>query len=133
MGDTSMTRLIRRVLSVAAVLVSCLVSGSLASAQTPAMNPTGVVFTPSADHALLTGYEFGYFAVGAADPVQTVTKTLAQLTAEGTDYTFPFPRLLFGTYDVKLRACANAVCSTWASSDRSVAVSPLPPGVVTLR
>jgi len=95
-------------------------------------NPSTVAFTPSADHALLSGYELGYFAAGASSPTQAVVRTLAQLTPSVGDFTFPFPRLLFGTYEVKLRACAGATCSAWVPADQTAAVLPLAPGVTRL-
>ncbi len=93
----------------------------------PVTNPTAVVFTPSTDHAQLTGYEVGYFATGASAPTQSIVRTLAQLTPSGTDFSLVFPRLLFGAFDVKLRACAAATCSAWVAADKSVVVTPLPP------
>lgn len=119
----------RRIL--VAVLGVLLMAAS-ASAQ-PVPNPTTVAFTPSADHALVTAYEFGYFAAGATSPTQTASVPSANLTAAGADYTFPFPRLLFGTYEHKLRACAGASCSAWAAADRPSVVSPFPPTVVRVQ
>ena len=107
---------------------ACLLVPAFASAQ-PVVQPSAVAFTPSADHALLTGYEMGLFATGASAPTSSVVKTLAQLTPSGADFTFAFPRLLFGTWDVKLRACAAAVCSAWAAADRQAQINPFPPTV----
>jgi hypothetical protein len=108
-----------------------LLVSSVAWAQ-PVTNPTTVAFTASTDHALVTAYEFGYFAVGASAPVQTASVAKATLTALGAEWSFPFPRLLFGTWEHKLRACAVAVCSAWAPADKQATVSPFPPGVVRL-
>ena len=110
-------------------LVGVLLMATSAWAQ-PVTNPTSVAFTASADHALVTAYEVGYFAVGASAPVQTTSVAKASLTAIGAEWGFPFPRLLFGTWEVKLRACAVAVCSGWAVADKQATVSPFPPGVV---
>lgn len=121
----------------AVVCVGLLGCASTGQAQAIA-NPSTVTFTPSADHALVSAYELGYFAVGATDPVSSVPRTLAQLTADGANFSFPFPRLLFGTFEVKLRACAPAhgggtACSAWAVADRQAAVSPFGATAVTLR
>lgn len=122
--------------SAVAVAVTALVLvlglASYAGAQ-PVTNPTTVAFTPSTDHALVTAYEWGYFAVGAASPTQTASVAKAALTPAGADYTFPFPRLLFGTYEHKLRACAGATCSAWAPADKQSVVSPFPPSVVRVQ
>ena len=124
-----MGRLTRIVCAVALCgLVPC-----LAGAQSAVTNPTTVAFSPSSDHALLTGYDVGYFAVGITTPISTVTKTLVQLTVSGSDYTFAFPRLLFGTYEIKLRACAGTTCSAWVAADKTAAVLPLAPSVVRVQ
>lgn len=117
------------------LLCACVcVMGLAASASAqPVPNPTTVAFTPSADHALVTAYEFGYFALGATSPVQTASISTANLTAAGADFTFAFPRLLFGSYEHKLRACAGASCSAWAAADRPSVVSPFPPSVVRVQ
>ena len=114
------------------VCVCALGLAASASAQ-PVPNPTTVAFTPSTDHALVTAYEFGYFAAGATNPVQTASISTANLTAAGADFTFAFPRLLFGGYEHKLRACAGATCSAWAAADRPSVVSPFPPSVVRVQ
>lgn len=119
-------------LLVLALLLSLLGAVDRAEAQ-PVTNPTAVVFTPSADHAQLTGYEVGYFATGAPSPTQTVVRGLAQLTPSGTDYSLAFPRLLFGSYEIKLRACAATTCSAWVAADKSVVVNPFPPTVVRVQ
>ena len=103
----------------------------------PVVNPTTVQFS-SADHARLSQYELGYFASGAADPISTYTRTPAQVIVEGSAYAFTFPRLLFGTFDVKVRACAldtggTTLCSAWATADKQAAVTPLAVAAVTLR
>ena len=99
---------------------------SWAGAQ-PVTNPTKVIFTASADHALVDAYTLGYFAVGAPAPTQQATIAKGDLTQVGPDYQFTFPRLLFGTYVVKLRACAATSCSEWAEADRQAAILPFPP------
>jgi len=98
----------------------------------PVVNPSAVVFTPSVDHAIVTAYELGYFAVGASAPTQATSIPKASLTAAGADVTFPFPRLLFGTYDLKLRACAATVCSEWVPADKQGTVTPFGPRAVRL-
>jgi hypothetical protein len=119
-----MRQLNRGAWCVSAVLAWCLLSG-VAAAQ-PVTNPTQVLFTPSADHAQVTAYEWGYFAVGASSPIQTASIAKASLTPSGADYTFPFPRLLFGAFEHKLRACAGASCSIWADADKTTVVVPFP-------
>ncbi len=104
----------------------------VASAQ-PVTNPTAVTFTPSADHAQVTSYEFGYFAVGGTAPIQTASIAKGTLTPSGTDYRFTFPRLLFGSYAHKLRACAGTDCSAWVDADKTTVIVPLAPAVVRVQ
>lgn len=118
-----------------ALLLSLVGAVDRADAQ-PITNPTAVVFTPSTDHARVTAYEVGYFAVGATNPLQTASVAKSALTPTGTDYSLTFPRLLFGTYEVKLRACDSAAtptCSTWVTGDKQAVVLPFPPSVVRVQ
>ena len=121
------------VLAVVLFLLLALVGAVDRAEAQPVVNPTLVVFTPSADHATVTTYEWGVFAVGASAPTQTAALTKAQLAAAGADYSFAFPRLLFGTYEYKLRACAAALCSTWANADKQATTLPFPPTVVRVQ
>jgi len=123
----------RRVLLLVLLVLACVGAVDRAEAQTPVTNPTAVVFTPSADHATVTAYEFGYFAVGAASPTQAASIAKAALTPTGTDYQFAFPRLLFGSFVHKLRACAGTTCSPWVDADKSTVVTPFPPTVVRVQ
>ncbi|MBK9497052.1 MAG: hypothetical protein IPO08_21575 [Xanthomonadales bacterium] len=114
------------------VLLGLLGAVDQAGAQ-PVTNPAGVIFRPAMDHSLLTSYEFGYFTTAAdVDPIRKTTILPADLTPDGADFRFPFPRLAFGSFTHKLRACAAAVCSDWAPADKPTVVSPFPPGVVRL-
>jgi hypothetical protein len=107
---------------------------SVAGAQTPVTNPTLVVFTPAIDHALVSEYEFGYFTTAAdADPIRKTTLLPADLTPMGPDLSFPFPKLAFGSFTHKLRACAAALCSPWVQADRPSELRPLAPNVPQLR
>ncbi len=123
----------RRVFVVLLVLLVFVGAVGRPQAQTPVTNPTAVVFTPSADHATVTAYEFGYFAVGATSPTQAASIAKASLTPNGTDYQFAFPRLLFGSFVHKLRACAGTSCSPWVDADKSTVVTPFPPTVVRVQ
>lgn len=97
-------------------------------------NPGAVIFTASADHAQVNVYELGYFAVGASAPTQVTGIAKAALTAEGADWRFVFPRLLFGTFAIRLRACIDITwCSPWVEADKQAIVVPFPPGVVRLQ
>lgn len=98
-----------------------------ARAQTPITNPTTVAFTPAADHTLMTSYEFGYFVTAAdPEPIRKRVVLVSDMTPSGVDLTFPFPRLDFGSFTHKLRACASAIyCSAWAQADRPTVVLPL--------
>ena len=99
----------------------------------PVTNPTAVTFTPSADHAQVTSYEFGYFAVGGTAPLRPASLAKGTLTPSGTDYRFTFPRLLFGSYAHKLRACAGTDCSAWVDADKTTVIVPLAPAVVRVQ
>lgn len=101
----------------------------------PVTNPSAVLFTPSADHAQVAAYEWGTFAIGASAPIQTASVAKASLTPAGADFAFPYPRLLFGTYEHKLRACTAApvLCSTWANADKQATTLPFPPSVVRVQ
>ena len=96
----------------------------------PVVNPAKVAFVPSADHALVDTYDLGYFATGASAPIQQVAIAKSALTPVASEYQFIFPRLLFGVYTVKLRACATVNCSDWAEADKQADVRPFPPTAV---
>ena len=124
--------------SLGAVLL-VLLAASVAGAQ-PVLNPSTVIFTPSADHATVTAYDFGYFAVGAAAPIQFASVAKGTLTPAGTDFSFPFPRLLLGgPFEHRMRACApvsppgtGTICSEWVLADKQANVSPFGPRAVRL-
>lgn len=117
------------------VMTLVLAFASYAGAQ-PVVNPTAVIFTPSADHAAMGTYEFGYF-VTAADPTPIRMKTLApaDLAPVGTDFRFPFPRIGFGSFTHKLRGCTAApvICSEWAVADKTSDVRPFPASAVRVQ
>lgn len=115
-------------------VLGVLLMGASASAQ-PVVNPTTVVFTPSADHSLMTSYEFGYFTTAAdAVPIRKKILTIADLRPVGADVEFTFPRMDFGSWTHKLRACTNVVvCSEWVQADRTSDVRPFPPTVVRVQ
>lgn len=106
----------------------------------PVLNPSLVIFTPSADHATVSAYDFGYFAVGATAPIQFASVAKGTLTPAGTDFSFPFPRLLFGgPFEHRMRACApvsppgtGTICSEWVLADKQANVSPFGPRAVRL-
>lgn len=78
-------------------------------AQAQAVNPKFIEFT-SADHAIVTRYELGYFAIGATAPVQTVSIPKSEFTAQADSYLrTALPRPVFGNFVLKARAFAPAV------------------------
>ena len=126
----------RKCLAVVVLLLAC--AGAV-EAQ-PVLNSSLVIFTPSADHATVTTYEFGYFAVGTTAPIQFASVVKGTLTPAGTDFSFPFPRLLFGgPFEHRMRACApvsppgtGVICSEWVLADKQANVSPFGPRAVRL-
>jgi hypothetical protein len=123
------------------LLVSLFIVIAAVSASAQPVTPTEsamVVFTPSTDHATVTSYEFGYFSVGATSPIQFTGIPKAALIAQGTDWRFPFPRLLFGgPFEHRLRACApvsapgtGITCSEWVVADKQTTVAPFPPSAI---
>lgn len=106
----------------------------------PILNPSLVIFTPSTDHAAVSAYEFGYFAIGATAPIQVASLPKTVLQPAGADFSFPFPRLLFGgPFEHRMRACApvsppatGVICSEWVLADKQANVSPFGPRAVRL-
>lgn len=127
----------RRILLLVGLLIAIAAVSASAQPVTPTAATT-VVFTASSDHATVTSYEFGYFAVGGLIPIQSATVLKSALTAQGTDWKFAFPRLLFGgPFEHKLRACASVsppatgtICSDWVVADKQTNVTPFPPSAI---
>lgn len=100
---------------------------AVASAQT-VKNPTRAEFTASADHAVITSYEIGWFLGAAVDPVSTVD--LGKPTPDATNLcttainVMPLP---FNEYTAKMRAKAGTVYSDWSLASNPFQRVPGPP------
>lgn len=137
----------RRVLLLVLLMLACVGAVDRAAAQVPFPITAGtqILFTPNEDHALISTYEIGYFAVGAPEPTQFVSKPKTQWLAMGTEVGTSFPRLLFGVFEVRVRGCgpalpAGTLCGPWAvavppgaTTDKTVSVSPLALTAVVVR
>lgn len=97
---------------------------SPAAAQNP-VNPTAFEFT-SSDHPIVTGYDLGFFLLGAQQPVSTI------------DIGKPIPRpdgvltgplnarpLALGSYELKVRAKVGTTVSAWGGGGAD-GKSPVP-------
>lgn len=127
-------------LLVLAVLLSILVGVDRADAQTIVATPsTIVVFTPAIDHALVSEYEFGYFVTSTDEtPIRASRVPRGSVVLESGEFNFPYPRLAFGSFSHKLRACAPAIpsgekCSAWAPAPQTVVVNPFNPTAVRVQ
>jgi hypothetical protein len=83
----------------------------LAQAAVPT-NPMEVEFT-SADHAVVTEYEAGFFLSGAAQPVTTVSLGKPALTSGKVHAQLPSRPSALGQYELKVRAKVGTVVSPW--------------------
>lgn len=112
-------------------VVGVLLVASSAQAQT-VKNPTTAVFTVSADHAVVTKYELGFFMSGAAEPVQVAD--LGTGAPAGESLTRPLPSFPIGvTYVAKVRAYAGAIASDWSAESNPFFRTPAPPSGLAVK
>lgn len=106
----------RKIILVALVF-ALLGFASTAVAQT-IRNPSVATFTPSADHATVTGYTIGYFLPGASEPVQTADlgKPTPDATNTCTVTLNVMPLSFAAAYTAKVKAVAGGVESDWSEA-----------------
>ncbi len=124
-------------------IVSCilawLVLAGVASAQT--VNPSKFLWTETADdHAITTRYELAYFYGTATAPVQTISIPVANVTAEGAEWSHPVMRPVLGVFTAKLKACAatafvvgGELCSDWSQATSPFSLSLRVPAALRLQ
>lgn len=114
-------------------LAACVLIASGASAQT-VTNPTGVMFTASADHATVTAYSLGFYATGATSPVQEVNLGKGTPDAQNViSASIDSKPLSFGTYTARVRAIAGTATSAWSPDSNPFSRTPLAPGAPAVK
>jgi hypothetical protein len=112
-----------------AFLVFALLGFAASASAQAVINPTGVEFTASADHAALSSYEIGWFLGAAVDPVSMVdigkpTPDASNL-CKATISVMPLP---FNQYTAKVRAKAGTVYGEWSDPSNVFFRAPGKPG-----
>lgn len=114
-------------------LLVCLFLGALillfaSMAQAQTANPSKVAWDyPTAEHATLTKYVFGFYLPGGTDPVQLVDILPSAATPIANGYEAAMPRPVVGTYIARLRACIDTTCSDWSNATDPFLLTPRVP------
>jgi hypothetical protein len=109
--------------------------GFAASASAQAINPSRATFSPSPDHAILTGYTIGYFGAAAVVPTQTANlgKPTPDAATNSITVAIDTTQLPAGGYTGRVKAVAVEGESTWSDpSDPFSVEPPMQPAGVTM-
>lgn len=101
--------------------------GGVSEAQS-VINPTRLVFDHDAvSRTDTTVYRVGYFALGATQPTHTVEVPKEQTVVDGGSFAAALPRPALGQWQVRVQACAGALCSEWSVPSDPFGFAPMPP------
>ena len=95
-------------------------------------NPTKAQFVVSPDHAVVTHYELGFYAEGAAEPMQ-ISNIGTAVAAPGQTIELPLPNYPIGyTFTARIRACIGTLVSDWSEVSNPFGRSPRSPSLLVI-